>query len=294
MKNRILSISIAIPILLLVVNCKGVKSETSSNANTQTHMELSNKEKAVALLNSFNTGDEAPISYVNPQTYIQHNLSAPDGLAGFGEMMKNAPPNGFKADVVRAFQDGDFVFTHTVYDFFGPKVGFDIFRFENGLIVEHWDNMLEVQPPNPSGRTQTDGTADITDKEKTLVNKATAKAFIVEVLLEGQMDKLTTYINPNKYLQHNPAVADGLDGFGAAMKYFAEQGLIMKYDELHMVLGEGNFVLTVSEGKFGKGEGEPTAFYDLFRLEEGQIVEHWDVIASIPPRSEWKNDNGKF
>ena len=196
--------------------------------------------------------------------------------------------------MVRAFQDGDYVFTHTLYDFFGPKVGFDIFRFEEGLIVEHWDNLLEVQPPNPSGRTQTDGTADITDKEKTKANKATAKAFIEEVLLNGQMDKITTYINPVEYLQHNPAVADGLDGFGEAMKYFTEQGLSMKYDQLHMVLGEGNFVLTVSEGKFGKGEGEPTAFYDLFRLADGQIVEHWDVIAAIPPKSEWKNDNGKF
>ena len=78
------------------------------------------------------------------------------------------------------------------------------------------------------------------------------------------------------------------------MKYFAEQGLSMKYDELHMVLGEGNFVLTVSGGKFGKGDGDPTAFYDLFRLENGLIVEHRDVIAAIPPKSEWKNDNGKF
>ncbi len=257
-----------------------------------TDMSLTKKEKVVALLNSFNTGDQTPISYINPEKYIQHNLTAPDGLAGFGELMKNAPPQGFKANVVRAFEDGDYVFTHTVYDFFGPKVGFDIFRFENDLIVEHWDNLIEVQPANPSGRTQTDGAADITDKEKTEANKATIKSFINDVLLNHENDKLTTYINPTKYLQHNPAVADGLEGFGAAMKYFAENGLVMEYDKLHMVLGEGNFVLTVSEGKFGKGDH--TSFYDLFRLENGQIVEHWDVIETILPKSEWKNDNGKF
>ena len=256
------------------------------------NMELTNKEKVVALLNSFNTGDQTPISYINPNKYIQHNLSVGDGLAGFGEVMQHAPPQGFKARVVRAFQDGDYVFTHTEYDFFGPKAGFDIFRFEDGLIVEHWDNLLEVQQPNPSGRTQFDGAVDITDKDKTATNKATIKGFIEDVLLNNENDKLTTYINPTKYIQHNPAVADGLDGFGAAMKYFAENGLVMEYTKLHKVLGEGNFVLTMSEGKFGKGEN--TAFYDLFRLENGQIIEHWDVIAPIPPKPEWKNDNGKF
>jgi len=253
---------------------------------------LSNKEKVVALLNSFNTGDKTPISYINPEKYIQHNLAVGDGLAGFGEVMKNAPPQGFAADVLRAFEDGDYVFTHTRYDFFGPKIGFDIFRFENGLIVEHWDNLIEVQPPNPSGRTQTDGATVIVDQEKTEANKAVVKNFINDVLLKHEMDKLTTYINPETYLQHNPAVADGLDGFGAAMKYFAENNLVMEYDKLHMALGEGDFVLSVSEGKFGPGDH--TAFYDLFRLENGQIVEHWDVISTIPPKSDWKNENGKF
>ena len=81
-------------------------------------------------------------------------------------------------------------------------------------------------------------------------------------------------------------------GFGAAMKYFTENGLVMEFQKTHKVLGEGNFVLTISEGKFGKGE--PTSFYDLFRLEDGKIVEHLDVIEPIPAKADWKNDNGKF
>ncbi len=256
------------------------------------NMELTNKEKVVALLNSFNTGDKTPISYINPTKYIQHNLSVGDGLAGFGEVMKHTPPQGFKAEVVRAFEDGEYVFTHTIYDFFGPKIGFDVFRFEEGLIVEHWDNLIEVQPANPSGRSQTDGATDITDKDKTKANKATVEAFLDDVMYQHKNDKMTTYINPEKYIQHNPMVADGLEGFGKAMQYFAENGMVMEYTKTHKILGEGNFVLVMSEGKFGKGEH--TAFYDLFRLENGQIVEHWDVIAPIPPKSEWKNNNGKF
>ncbi len=255
------------------------------------NMELTNKEKVVALLNSFNTGDQTPISYINPNKYIQHNLGVGDGLAGFGEVMQHAPPQGFKAKVVRAFQDGDYVFTHTEYDFFGPKSGIDVFRFENGLIVEHWDNLIEVQPANPSGRTQFDGATDITDKEKTESNKQVVKDLLENVFIQGQMDKIAIYINPTMYIQHNPNVPDGLDGLGSAMKAMAEKGMMMQYDKIHKVLGEGNFVLTMSEGKLGK---EATAYYDLFRLENGQIIEHWDVIAPIPPKAEWKNENGKF
>lgn len=255
------------------------------------NMELTNKEKAVALLNSFNTGDQTPISYINPNKYIQHNLSVGDGLAGFGAVMQHAPPQGFKAKVHRAFQDGDYVFTHTEYDFFGPKAGFDVFRFEDGLIVEHWDNLLEVQPPNPSGHTQFDGAADITDKDKVEANKQVVKDLLEKVFMQGQMDKIAEYISPTTYIQHNPQIGDGLDGLGAGMKAMGENGMSMVYETIHKVLGQGNFILTMSEGKFGD---QATAYYDLFRLENGLIVEHWDVIAAIPPMSEWKNENGKF
>ncbi len=273
---------------ILLSACSNAKNSKSIKTEK---MELSNKDKVVALLNSFNTGDQTPISYINPNNYVQHNLDVGDGLAGFGAVMQHAPPQGFKANVIRAFEDGDYVFTHTEYDFFGPKAGFDVFRFENGLIVEHWDNLTEVTPPNPSGRTQFDGVTSVSDLDKTASNKTVVKGFINDILLNGQQN-FTDYINPTMYHQHNSAVADGLDGLGAALKYFAENGMVMEYHKLHKVLGQGNFVLSISEGKFGKGDH--VAYYDLFRLEEGKIVEHWDVIQNIPERSEWKNDNGKF
>ena len=65
----------------------------------------------------------------------------------------------------------------------------------------------------------------------------------------------------------------------------------MEYHKNHLVLGEGNFVLAVSEGKFA---GQHTSFYDLFRVENGKIAEHWDVIETIAPEAEHKNSNGKF
>lgn len=255
-------------------------------------MELTNKEKAIALIESLETGAQEPISYINPDKYIQHNLAVGDGLAGFGQVLANAPEGGFKAKVIRAFQDGDYVILHTEYDFFGPKAGFDIFRFEAGKIVEHWDNLAAITPPNPSGRTQLDGATEVNDVDKTAANKTLVEAFINDVLMNGKADKITDYVNPEKYLQHNSGIGDGLDGLGAALKYFAENGLKLQYDKVHKILGEGNFVLTLSEGVFGKGDH--VAYYDLFRIEAGKIVEHWDIIETIPAKEERKNNNGKF
>jgi predicted SnoaL-like aldol condensation-catalyzing enzyme len=71
----------------------------------------------------------------------------------------------------------------------------------------------------------------------------------------------------------------------------ATQGITMKYDRIHQVLGEGNFVLVVSEGTFG---ARHSSFYDLFRVENGRIAEHWDTIEEILPKEQWQNANGKF
>ena len=279
--------------IAMIFICCGTNSKPNPDLKTvkKEKMKLSKKEKVIALLNTFNTGDQTPISYINPAKYIQHNLAVGDGLAGFGEVMKQAPEGGFKANVIRAFEDGDFVATHTEYDFFGPKIGFDVFRFENGLIVEHWDNLIEIMPANPSGHTQIDGEISISDKDKTESNKALVTDFVNTILVNGEMDKVASYFDGDNYIQHNPSVADGLSGLGAAIKAMAEQGVAMKYNTVHNVIGEGNFVLTLSEGEFG---GKPTSYYDLFRVEDGKIAEHWDVIETIMPESERKNNNGKF
>jgi predicted SnoaL-like aldol condensation-catalyzing enzyme len=78
---------------------------------------------------------------------------------------------------------------------------------------------------------------------------------------------------------------------GKALNEWAKQGITMKYDVIHHVFGEGNFVLVVSEGHLG---GKLNSFYDLFRMENGKIAEHWDTIELIPAMDSWKNNNGKF
>lgn len=250
-----------------------------------------NKQKVVELLNSIETGDNNPVGYINPNKYIQHNLAVADGLQGFGELLRQLPPNSARVKIVRVFQDGDYVFTHTDYNFFGPKVGFDIFRFEQGKIVEHWDNLQETAPANPSGHTMIDGPTESKDFDQTEHNKKLIRSFIEDILVNGKMEKLAGYFDGDNYTQHNPQVGDGLSGLSHALEAMAKQGITMKYDRIHKVLGEGNFVLVVSEGVFA---GRPTSFYDLFRVENGKIAEHWDTMETIPPKQEWKNNNGKF
>lgn len=68
------------------------------------------------------------------------------------------------------------------------------------------------------------------------------------------------------------------------------------YERLHKLIGEGNFVLAMCEGSASEGYAAPkrTAHYDLYRLAEGIIVEHWEVVEPIPSRDKWRNNNGKF
>ena len=256
-----------------------------------TNVMSTRKQQVVDLLKAIETGASAPVAVINPGKYIQHNFAVADGLEGFGALLAQLPPNSARVNTRRVFADGDFVIAHTEYNFFGPKIGFDIFRFENDRIVEHWDNLQETAGPNPSGRTMIDGPTEASDLDRTAANKTLVRAFVDDILVHGRMEKLAGYFDGDTYRQHNPQIGDGLSGLGAALEAMAKAGITMKYGRIHTVLGEGNFVLAVSEGHLG---GRQSSFYDLFRVENGKIAEHWDTIEAIPAKADWKNTNGKF
>ena len=132
---------------------------------------------------------------------------------------------------------------------------------------------------------------EITDLDKTEENRELVENFLYDVMQGNNPEKTADYFDGDTYIQHNIAIADGVSGLNAALAALAEQGIQMIYDETHMVLAQGNFVLAVSEGTYG---GAPTSYYDLWRVENGKIAEHWDVMETIADASTWQNENGKF
>ena len=144
--------------------------------------------------------------------------------------------------------------------------------------------------PNPSGRQMLDGATEITDRERTEANRAIVRDFVEEVLVGRHLDRLVATVDAD-LIQHNPHLADGRQAYRDMLMARTDGQPRVRYDRLHRVLAEGNFVLSMCEGL---NDGTHTSFYDLWRLAEGRIVEHWDTIETIAPRHEWKNDNGKF
>ncbi|MGW2255530.1 nuclear transport factor 2 family protein [Kitasatospora sp. NPDC001660] len=225
--------------------------------------------------------------------YIQHNATIADGPEGIRALVASLGPD-FRYELHRVIADGDEVALHGTYHGFGPKptVAFDIFKVKDGKLVEHWDALQAQADPGTtaSGRSETDGPTEITDPDRTEANRALVTDLINQVFLAGKGD-ITDYISTTQYDQHNRYIADGLAGLGAGMAAFAGQGKAMAYHTLHKVIAEGNFVLTVSEGALGD---TPTAFYDLFRVQDGKVVEHWDITPAIPDTSTIPHDNGLF
>lgn len=247
----------------------------------------------VALFVNFDA--ETASTLLDPD-YIQHNPGAPTGAGGILGFLPALQMCGLGIEIHRSFQDGNLVAYHTTYtnaQLLGGDtvIGFDIYRVEDGLLKEHWDNLQELTGPSPSGNTMTDGATMVTDSRKTERNRNVAVGFVEAVLMGGDFSVVTDFISEDMYIQHNPLIADGLDGLSEGLAAFAEQGVTLVYNSVEIVLAEGNFVLTASDGLLG---GVSTAYYDLFRLEDGLIVEHWDVIQTIPPPEEFAHDNGKF
>lgn len=253
-------------------------------------MAASNKDKIRALLRSIETGDPGPVAVVNEARYIQHNPQTEEGGDGLAALFKCLSETNPRVNVVRAFEDGDFVFGHTEYDFATRRIGFEVFRFEDGQAVEHWDNIQPRLGPNESGRSMVDGLTEATDLEKTESNRAFVKSFVEMVLIGGQLDRLEDYVDEG-FAEHNPGLGDGVAALRTALTQSQGGRRAIDYQRLHRVLAEGNFVLSVSEGEV---RGVNSALYDLFRVADGSLVEHWDTTEKIAPKSEWKNDNGKF
>ena len=252
---------------------------------------MTNVELANAINKAVMAGDAETASSLVTENYIQHTPLVPDGRKGLEMLVSKIKKQEIPAPKitnVRSFSDGNFVILH--HDVMWPdrKAMFEIFRMENGLAAEHWSGIMNHPEKTANGHTMLDGATEITDKTITVKNKALAKSFVETVLIKGQFDKILDYYQPG-IIQHNPFIDNSVQGLIKGIEDLQKQGITIEIQKIWNVFGEGNFVLVCSEGLFA---GKPTAFFDLFRMENGKVVEHWDVLQDIPEKL--AHENGFF
>jgi predicted SnoaL-like aldol condensation-catalyzing enzyme len=248
------------------------------------------RDRTVAIQRSIETGVRHPLHYFDSRTYVQHNLALGDGLAPLLEFLDSIPAGAARVTPHRAFQDGDVSFAHLDYVLpgYGHVVGFEVHRWREDRIVEHWDN-LQAYPeqPNRSGRSVVDGATQVTDHELTADNKRRVSEFADAVLIGRDHDRLSQFV-AGDVVQHDPSHGDGLAEFARLLTSDADP---LEFRRVHHVFGEGNFMLLISEGQSRR---QHAALYNLVRIQGGLVAEHWDVIEAIPARESWQNTNGKF
>ena len=247
-----------------------------------------------AMIEIFRNRDSTAIDRFFSEPFVQHDPNIGDGLPGlraFVTELANSPTTN--VTIYRTVVDGDIVMLHSKYEgwpgFSEPVIAFDVFRFKGGKIVEHWGGQTPETGPNPSGHTQVDGPTAVVDRERTETNRILVRDFKQVVTVELRFDRVDEFIDGDHYIQHASKVGDGTARMKARVSQVEKPGaapvLIPR-----QYIAEGNFVLCLVEAR----TKPPTANYDLFRVENGKIAEHWDVLSVIPPQNQWKNANGHF
>ncbi|MEL7368616.1 MAG: nuclear transport factor 2 family protein [Myxococcota bacterium] len=266
------------------------KTAVGASEQVTKNMALVRRAVDASMLNP----NQATVRTLWSGNYIQHSPLQPAGLQPILDWVGYMEKNGkgeFNYELHRMFAEGDLVALHGKVKGLGPQpsVLFNIFRIEDGRLAEHWEGIQPLVSPTASGRSMLDGPTQPTDFHLTAANKAMVTAFMNRVLIGGDFSVVGQYFDGNTYLQHNPGVPDGLSGLNSALKAMAAKGTTMRYTEVHRTIGMGNFVLTHSEGTLG---GKPYQYFDLFRVENGKIAEHWDCMQDLTAGS--KNNNGIF
>jgi predicted SnoaL-like aldol condensation-catalyzing enzyme len=120
-------------------------------------------------------------------------------------------------------------------------------------------------------------------------NKKAVLEFYDKALNQKDFDAAAKYFGPH-YIQHNPGAPDGIEGFKAFIALRKETFPNAK-SEIKRAFADGDYVILHVHAVREPGE-RGNAIVDIFRLENGKIVEHWDVVQPVPEKT--ANNNGMF
>lgn len=121
------------------------------------------------------------------------------------------------------------------------------------------------------------------------INKQNVVAFYNAALNDKNFAAASNYVG-SRYTQHNPTAADGIEGLKQFIQ-FLRTNYPDAHSEIKRVFADGDYViLHVHSIRIPGTRGR--AIFDLFKLVNGKIVEHWDAVQDIPEKS--ANENGMF
>jgi len=225
------------------------------------------------------------------ERYTQHSTGVGHGKQGFLDFFLPFLDRNPERDIriVRAIEDGPYVFCSAFQSLNGGTakwVTMDLFYVgSDDRILEHWDVISEYAGSTVSGEGMVAGPARPTTTDGTGANKALVLEFVKQVLTEGHFDRLTSFVRTD-LIQHQARIASGRDGLATALR----TGLVGSYDMLFKLIGEGDLVVTYSRVFRDQADH---AVFDIYRIEDGLIAEHWGLSEPILPRDQWGN-SGKF
>lgn len=224
--------------------------------------------------------DEVLNKYMG-ESYRQHSTGVSEGKeafkAFFTDFFKRNPERDIQ--VVRAFEDGEYVFMHVYQNLNQGQAQWittDIFRAdEDGRIIEHWDVIDAFHQDD-----EVFGSFEIKDEELTEFNKSVVKTYLTEVMQNHKLDTFSQYVD-DEMKEHDLNITH-------YAKWIQEQDV--QYDFVFKVLGAGNYVVAYSKVSI---DHQDYALFDIFRLDQGKIVEHWMNKEIMPAYAELTN-SGKF
>ena len=120
-------------------------------------------------------------------------------------------------------------------------------------------------------------------------NKKIVAAFYDAALNQKDFEKASRYLGA-RYTQHNPLAADGREGFKGFITFLKDK-FPNNRSEIKRIFADGDYVIVHVHAVREPGT-RGNAIVDIFKLENGKVVEHWDVIQPIPEKA--ANDNGMF
>ena len=118
-------------------------------------------------------------------------------------------------------------------------------------------------------------------------NKQTVRAYYELAFNDHEPELAVERYVGDRYVQHNPQAPDGPEAFIGFVKAFPEASV-----EIRRIVAEDDIVVTHSLIRFSADDERGTVAADFFRVEDGRIVEHWDVLQPFPEES--ANDHPMF